>query len=215
MSGSFGGAVNGNQLAQNGVSYDGPLSSYVLGGDLIRPTVINADAVNVLKVTGLLPGDLATDSLLVAAPDGTFKIVTATPKSYVLAQAVNNTAVANNVAAVLNWTEVTDVNNDSLAGTFTVPRPGLYAITLNVTFNAGAAWAAATYLRAAIRVGGVNFMEAFAVSEVASAKVMSVQCTGVLKLTNSQLITFTVLQNSGAAKNLAGAPYSYYTIAEL
>ena len=214
MSGSFGGAVNGNQLAQNGVSYDGPLSSYVLGGDLIRPTVINTDAVNVLQVTGLQPGDLSTDSLLVVAPDGTFKIVTATPKSYTFAQAVANAAVANNAVAVLNWTEVTDVNNDSLAGVFTVPRPGLYAITLNVVFNA-AAWAATTYLRVAIRVAGVNVMESYAVSEGATAKIMSAQCSGVLKLTNNQLVTFSILQNSGAAKNLAGAPYSYYTIAEL
>jgi len=48
-----------------------------LGGALTQPTVIATDATNTLRVAGLQTGDLSTDSLVVAAPGGVLKRVTA------------------------------------------------------------------------------------------------------------------------------------------
>jgi hypothetical protein len=48
-----------------------------LGGTLTKPTTIVTDASNNLKITGLQSGNLATDSLVVAASDGTLKRVVA------------------------------------------------------------------------------------------------------------------------------------------
>ena len=60
----------------NGLTKTGNLVE--LGGALTKPTTITTDAVNNLKIAGLQSGDLATDSLVVSAPDGTLKRVTAT-----------------------------------------------------------------------------------------------------------------------------------------
>lgn len=48
-----------------------------LGGTLSKPTTIATDANNNLKITGLQSGNLATDSLVVSASDGTLKRVVA------------------------------------------------------------------------------------------------------------------------------------------
>lgn len=48
-----------------------------LGGDLTKSTTIGTTGTNTLKITGLQSGSLATDSLVVSAPDGTLKRVTA------------------------------------------------------------------------------------------------------------------------------------------
>jgi hypothetical protein len=48
-----------------------------LGGDLTKSTTIGTSSTNTLKVTGLQSGNLATDSLVVSAADGTLKRVTA------------------------------------------------------------------------------------------------------------------------------------------
>lgn len=75
MSGSFGNAIFGNTPAQNGLGVNAANNTVELGGDLTRPTIINTDIVNVLKLTGIQAGDPATDSLAVLAPDGTIKFV--------------------------------------------------------------------------------------------------------------------------------------------
>lgn len=59
----------------NGLTKTGNLVE--LGGALTKPTTITTDATNTLKVAGLQSGNLATDSLVVAAADGTLKRVTA------------------------------------------------------------------------------------------------------------------------------------------
>ncbi|MFZ1424390.1 MAG: hypothetical protein WAS55_11255 [Saprospiraceae bacterium] len=59
----------------NGLTKTGNLVE--LGGALTKPTTISTDAVNNLKITGLQSGNLATDSLVVSAADGTLKRVTA------------------------------------------------------------------------------------------------------------------------------------------
>lgn len=64
--------------AQNGVGNNAATGAVELGGDLVRPTVINTSAVNTLAVTGLAAGDPATDTLIVIAPDGTVKFLNAT-----------------------------------------------------------------------------------------------------------------------------------------
>jgi hypothetical protein len=48
-----------------------------LGGTLSEPTTITTDATNVLKVAGLQSGNLSTDSIVVAANDGTLKRISA------------------------------------------------------------------------------------------------------------------------------------------
>lgn len=55
----------------NGLTKTGNLVE--LGGALTKPTTISTDAVNNLKITGLQSGNLATDSLVVSAADGTLK----------------------------------------------------------------------------------------------------------------------------------------------
>ena len=59
----------------NGLTKTGNLVE--LGGALTKPTTIATDATNNLKITGLQSGNLATDSLVVSAADGTLKRVTA------------------------------------------------------------------------------------------------------------------------------------------
>ena len=59
----------------NGLTKTGNLVE--LGGALTKPTTISTDATNNLKITGLQSGNLATDSLVVSAADGTLKRVTA------------------------------------------------------------------------------------------------------------------------------------------
>jgi hypothetical protein len=59
----------------NGLTKTG--NSVKLGGNLTEPTTIGTDATNNLKITGLQSGNLATDSLVVSASDGTLKRVTA------------------------------------------------------------------------------------------------------------------------------------------
>ena len=59
----------------NGLTKTGNLVE--LGGALTKVTTITTDATNVLKIAGLQSGNLATDSLVVAAADGTLKRVTA------------------------------------------------------------------------------------------------------------------------------------------
>ncbi|MEI7472464.1 MAG: VCBS domain-containing protein [Chitinophagaceae bacterium] len=59
----------------NGLTKTG--NSVELGGALTKSTTIGTDASNTLKVTGLQSGNLATDSLVVTAADGTLKRVTA------------------------------------------------------------------------------------------------------------------------------------------
>ena len=78
MSGSMGSYGSGNFPAQNGMGVSaGSPGYYELGGDLVRPTIINTDVTNVLKLTGLQAGDPATDSIAVIAPDGTIKFINA------------------------------------------------------------------------------------------------------------------------------------------
>jgi hypothetical protein len=48
-----------------------------LGGTLTEPTTITTNGANVLKVAGLQSGNISTDSLVVSAPDGTLKRVSA------------------------------------------------------------------------------------------------------------------------------------------
>lgn len=48
-----------------------------LGGNLTKSTTITTDGDNTLKIAGLQSGNLATDSLVVSAADGTLKRVTA------------------------------------------------------------------------------------------------------------------------------------------
>jgi hypothetical protein len=48
-----------------------------LGGELSKPTTITTDVNNVLKISGLQSGNLATDSMIVSSSDGTLKRVTA------------------------------------------------------------------------------------------------------------------------------------------
>jgi hypothetical protein len=57
----------------NGLTKTGNLVE--LGGTLSKPTAINTDATNTLKITGLQTGTLSTDSLVVATSDGTLKRV--------------------------------------------------------------------------------------------------------------------------------------------
>ena len=59
----------------NGLTKTGNLVE--LGGSLTKPTTITTDATNTLKVAGLQSGNLSTDSLVVAATDGTLKRVAA------------------------------------------------------------------------------------------------------------------------------------------
>lgn len=75
----------------NGLTKTGNLVE--LGGDLTKATTIGTDASNTLKITGLQTGDLATDKLVVAAPDGTLKNVTA--ESLLQSGDQNYTATAN------------------------------------------------------------------------------------------------------------------------
>lgn len=57
----------------NGLTKTGNLVE--LGGTLTKSTTIVTDATNNLKITGLASGNLATDSLVVSATDGTLKRV--------------------------------------------------------------------------------------------------------------------------------------------
>lgn len=75
MSGSFGNAIFGNPTVQNGMGVNSANNAIELGGDLVRPTIINTDAVNALKLTGIQAGDPVTDVLAVLAPDGTVKFL--------------------------------------------------------------------------------------------------------------------------------------------
>jgi hypothetical protein len=59
----------------NGLTKSG--NDVKLGGALTEPTTITTDATNVLKVAGLQSGNISTDSLVVSAPDGTLKRVSA------------------------------------------------------------------------------------------------------------------------------------------
>lgn len=57
----------------NGLTKTG--NNVKLGGILSEATTIATDATNVLKITGLQTGDIATDSLVVTSADGTLKKV--------------------------------------------------------------------------------------------------------------------------------------------
>ena len=59
--------VNVLSLASNGLSSTN--GNVQLGGKLIKPATIGTNAINTLALTGLRSGDLATDSLLVIAPN--------------------------------------------------------------------------------------------------------------------------------------------------
>lgn len=59
----------------NGLTKTG--NTVELGGTLNKSTTITTDATNTLKIAGLQSGNLATDSLVVSAADGTLKRVTA------------------------------------------------------------------------------------------------------------------------------------------
>ena len=59
---------------ENGLTKTGNVVT--LGGALNQPTTITTGPVNVLKIGGLLSGNAATDSLVVATTDGTLKKVT-------------------------------------------------------------------------------------------------------------------------------------------
>lgn len=60
---------------ENGLTKNGNIVE--LGGALNKATTIGTDANNVLKITGLQSGNLASDSMVVSASDGTLKRVTA------------------------------------------------------------------------------------------------------------------------------------------
>jgi hypothetical protein len=60
----------------NGLTKTG--NNVKLGGILSEATTIATDATNVLKITGLQTGDIATDSLVVTSSDGTLKKVAPT-----------------------------------------------------------------------------------------------------------------------------------------
>lgn len=70
---SFGGTP---PSAQNGASFNGVANAYELGGNLIKPTVINTSIANTLALTGLAAGSPATDTLLVTDPTGVVKFIT-------------------------------------------------------------------------------------------------------------------------------------------
>jgi hypothetical protein len=58
---------------ENGLTKSGNVVQ--LGGTLLKPTTLSTDATNVLKISGLQSGSLATDSLVVSSTDGTLKRV--------------------------------------------------------------------------------------------------------------------------------------------
>lgn len=74
MSGSFG-EVGSVPVAQNGMGINAASNSYELGGDLTRPTTINASATNTLGITGLTAGSPLTDEIILVAPDGTLRFM--------------------------------------------------------------------------------------------------------------------------------------------
>lgn len=63
------------KAAANGLTKNG--QTIELGGNLSKSTTIGTDAINILKITGLESGNLATDSLVVSASDGSLRRVTA------------------------------------------------------------------------------------------------------------------------------------------
>jgi hypothetical protein len=65
----------------NGINNSNPTGAVKLGGALTEPTTLTTDATNVLKIAGLGSGDVAVDSLVVAAADGTLKRVSASQLS--------------------------------------------------------------------------------------------------------------------------------------
>lgn len=77
-----------------------------LGGNLTKSTTITTDGDNTLKIAGLQSGNLATDSLVVTAADGTLKRVTAESllqsgeQSFTATAAQTTFAVANMPAQV-------------------------------------------------------------------------------------------------------------------
>ncbi len=75
-----------------------------LGGTLIEPTTITTDATNVLKVAGLQSGNISTDSLVVSAPDGTLKRVSAA--SIALQSGDQNYSVVSNGQSVFTVTDM-------------------------------------------------------------------------------------------------------------
>jgi hypothetical protein len=75
-----------------------------LGGALIEPTTITTDATNVLKVAGLQSGNISTDSLVVSAPDGTLKRVSAA--SIALQSGDENFSVVSNGQSVFTVTDM-------------------------------------------------------------------------------------------------------------
>jgi hypothetical protein len=75
-----------------------------LGGALSEPTTITTNATNVLKVAGLQSGNLSTDSIVVAANDGTLKRVSAA--SIALQSGDQNYSVVSNGQSVFTVTDM-------------------------------------------------------------------------------------------------------------
>lgn len=87
----------------NGLTKTGNLVE--LGGTLTKATTIATDATNNLKITGLQSGSLATDSIVVAAADGTLKRVAA--ESVLQSGAQNYTATAGQTTYTVSDMPVT------------------------------------------------------------------------------------------------------------
>jgi hypothetical protein len=75
-----------------------------LGGTLTEPTTITTNGANVLKVAGLQSGNISTDSLVVSAPDGTLKRVSA--ESIALQSGDDNFSVVSNGQSVFTVTDM-------------------------------------------------------------------------------------------------------------
>jgi hypothetical protein len=75
-----------------------------LGGALSEPTTITTDVTNVLKIAGLQSGNISTDSLVVSAPDGTLKRVSAA--SIALQSGDQNYSVVSNGQSVFTVTDM-------------------------------------------------------------------------------------------------------------
>jgi hypothetical protein len=64
-----------SRTAQNGMGINPATDAYELGGDLIRPTTINATATDYLAITGLVAGDPITDNVMVIDPTGIIRYI--------------------------------------------------------------------------------------------------------------------------------------------
>jgi hypothetical protein len=108
-----------------------------LGGTLTQPTTITTDAANVLKIAGLERGNVNTDSLLLAAGDGTLKKVSSNRLNKVDSTTTSNglNIVGKDVRLGGNLAQATTISNN--ANPLTIATGGT---ALNITgLTSGAA----------------------------------------------------------------------------